>query len=45
MGNKKAILRAKMWYVYMNEKKALINGGYSVKVSASDGKKILWGVV
>ena len=29
----------------MNERKFLIKGGYSVEVSGSYGKKVLWGVV
>ena len=36
---------AKGWYVYMNGKKALIKGGYSMEVSGSDGKTIIWEVV
>ena len=29
----------------MNEKELLIKGGYSVEVSVSDGKEIIWEVV
>ena len=43
--DQKAILHAKMWYLYTNEKKALIKGGYYVEVSGSDRKKVLWGVI
>ena len=41
----KALLHAKMWYVYMNEKEKVLNGGYSVEVSVHDGKKFLWEVL
>ena len=29
----------------MNKKEVLINGGYYVEVSGSDGNKVLWEVV
>ena len=41
----KSILHTKRWDVYMNEKKMLNKGGYSVEVSGSDGKKVIWEVV
>ena len=41
----KVILHAKMWDVYMNKKKELIKGGYSMEVSGSDEKKVLWELV
>ena len=33
------------WYVYMNDLKILIKGGYSVEVSGSDWNNVLWGFV
>ena len=35
----------KSWGVYMDKKKELINGGYYVEVSGSNGKKSFWEVV
>ena len=43
--NEKTVIYTKRWYFCKHEKKALIKGGYSVKVSVSDGKKFLWGVL
>ena len=43
--DKKALLYAKRWDVYLNEKENLIKGGYSVEVVCSGGKKVLWEVV
>ena len=43
--NDKKFLHANMWDVYMNNKKELIKGGYSVEVSYYDGNKVLWEVV
>ena len=43
--DKKALLYAKRWAVYVNEKEDIIQGGYSVEVLSSDGKKVLWEVV
>ena len=45
VGDKKAFLHAKMWDVYVNEKKNIIKGGYLVEVVGRDGKKVIWGVV
>ena len=45
MDNDKALLHAERWDVYMNNKKALIKGGYCVELSGSDGNKFLWEVV
>ena len=38
----KALLHAKRWYVYVNEKENLVKGGYSVEFVGHDGKKVLW---
>ena len=43
--DQKIIIRSKWLDVYINEKTALIRGGYSAELSGSDGKKVLWGVV
>ena len=43
--NKKAIINAKRWDVYTNEKEALVKGGYYVGVSGYYGKKVLWELV
>ena len=43
--DKKTLLHANRWDVYMNENEKLIKGGYSVKVFRNDGKKVLWRVV
>ena len=40
-----ALLHAKRWDVYVNEKKKLVKGGYLVEVFCHDGKKVLWEVV
>ena len=45
MDDKKLILHANRWGVYMNEKEALIKSGYYVEVSGSDRKKVLWEMV
>ena len=45
VGDQKEIIHSKRWYVYLNKKKYLISGGYSMEVSGSDGKTVLWGVV
>ena len=36
------IIHDERWYVYMNNKEALINGDYYLEVSGSDVKKVLW---
>ena len=41
----KALLHAKRWDVYVNEKENLIEGGYLVEVVGNDGKKFLWEIV
>ena len=41
----KYLLHANMWDVYIREKKILIEGGYSLEVSGSDGKKAVWDVI
>ena len=43
--DKKEYLHAKRWNVYMNEKKNIIQSGYSVEVVGYDGKNFHWGVV
>ena len=43
--NAKALLHAKRWYLYLNEKEQLVKGGYSVEVFGHDKKKFLWEVV
>ena len=42
--NKKVILHAKMWDIYMNEKQTHMNSTYSMYVVGYDGKKVLWEV-
>ena len=41
----KALLHAKRWYIYVNYKGNLVQGGYSVEVVGHDRKKVLWEVV
>ena len=43
--DKKALLHAKRWDVYVNKKEHLIKGGYLVKKFGSDGEKVIWEVV
>ena len=43
--NKKALLHAKRWGVYVNEKENIMKGGYLVEVVCYDGKKVLWELV
>ena len=38
-------LRLNMWGLYINQKHFLIEGGYSVEVLVSHGKKFIWEVV
>ena len=45
MYDEKVILHSNRQDVYTNNKKALINGGYSVELSGSNGKKVIWEVV
>ena len=41
----KALLHAKRWDVYVNEREKLVKGGYLVEVVSHDGKKVIWEVV
>ena len=41
----KALLHAKRWDLYLNEKGKLVNGKYLVEVVGDDNKKVLWEVV
>ena len=41
----KALLHAKCWDLYLNEKESLVKGKYLVEVFGHDKKKLLWGVV
>ena len=41
----KALLHAKRWDAYANEKIKLVKGGYLVEVVGNDRKKVLWEVV
>ena len=43
--DQKVILHANSWDVYMNNKNALVMGGYSMEVSGYDGKKVVLKVV
>ena len=43
--DKKALLHAKRWYLYLYEKDKLVKGKYLVKVLGHDKKKVLWEVV
>ena len=38
----KSLVHTNRWYDYMNKKQSIIKGGYYVKVSGSDGKKVVW---
>ena len=40
--DEKSILHANRCDVYMNNKKLIINGVFSLEVSCSDGNKVLW---
>ena len=40
--DKKALLHAERWDVYVNEKENIIKGGYFVEVVGSDWKKVIW---
>ena len=42
MDNKKTLLHANMWDVYVNKTEKLIKGEYLAEVVSSDRKKILW---
>ena len=41
----KALLHAKRWDIYANEKENLVKGGYLVDLVGHDKKKVLWEVV
>ena len=41
----KALLHAKRWDIYVNEKENLVKGGYSVEFVGYDKKEVLWEVV
>ena len=43
--DKKALLNANRWDVYVNENEIFIKGGYLVEVVGNYGKKVLWEVV
>ena len=41
----KSLLHSNRWYFYMRQKLSLIDVGYSVEVSGSDRKKVVWEVI
>ena len=43
--DEKALLHAKRWGLYLNEKGKLVKGKYLVEVVGNDKKKLLWEVV
>ena len=43
--DKKALLHAKRWDLYVNNKEQLVKGKYLVEVVGHDKKKVLWEVV
>ena len=43
--DEKALLHAKRWDLYLNEKEKLVKGKYSVEVVVHNKKKVLWEVV
>ena len=43
--DKKELLHAKRWDLYVNEKEHIMKGKYSVEFVGQDKKKVLWGVV
>ena len=45
VGDDKAFLRSNRWDFYMNKKKYLIKGSYSVEVSGYYGGGVIWEVV
>ena len=45
MGDKKALIHTKRWYVYVNKEGNLIKGGYSLEFVGSEGKKVFWNLV
>ena len=42
MDDKKALLHAKRWDLYVNEREQLVKGKYSVEVVGNDKKKVIW---
>ena len=40
--NTKALLHAKRWDIYIDEKENLVKGGYLLEVVGHDKKKVLW---
>ena len=38
----KALIHAKRWDVYVNEKEKLVKVSYSVEVVGHDGNKVIW---
>ena len=45
VGDAKALLYAKRWDIYVNEKEKLVKGGYLVEVIGHYKKKVIWEVV
>ena len=45
VNDKKALLHAKYWDLYVNEKEILVKGKYSVEFVGHDKRKVLWEVV
>ena len=43
--DKKALIHAKRWDLYVNEKEQLVKGKYLVEFFGHDKKKVLWEVV
>ena len=43
--DEKALLHAKRWYLYLNERDKLVKGKYSVEVVGHDKKNVHWEVV
>ena len=41
----KALLHAKRWDIYVNEREKIVKGGYLVEVAGHDKKKVLWEVI
>ena len=41
----KALIYAKRWDIYVNEKEKIVKGGYLVEVFVHDSKKVLWEAV
>ena len=43
--DEKALLHAKCWDLYLNEKVSLVKGKYLVEIVGHDKKRVLWEVV